>query len=85
MVGNEKSSQPLTLQTLGQGIHNFGMVNGAWLLFCLLGLAVVGIGLYSLFSRQARTERRRRKSHGRVISKGDRKMVRLSVRSPKEK
>ena len=35
-------------------------------------------------SREARLRRRRRKSHGRIVAKVKRPMVRFSVRPPKE-
>ncbi len=58
-----------------------------WLLFWMIGLIAVGVwALTSFLSRDAKVERRRRKSHGRIISKAtDRPTVRFSVRVPEEK
>jgi hypothetical protein len=57
-----------------------------WLLFVLIALIVAGVWVgLGLFSRDARLERRRRKSHSRIVSKSDRPMVRFSVKTPKKK
>jgi hypothetical protein len=56
-------------------------------LFILLLVALVGLGLWAGFtflSPRARLQRRRRKSHNRVIPKTSRPMVRFSVRTPKK-
>ncbi len=61
------------------------MSHNYWLLFWLVGIAAVGVWAgVSFFSREARLERRRRKSHSRIISKADRPTVRFSVRVPKD-
>lgn len=55
-----------------------------WLWFWLIGLIAVGVwAAASFLSRDARRERRRRKSHGRIISKANRPTVRFSVQVPK--
>ena len=57
-----------------------------WLLFWVVGLLAVGCwAALAFFSRDARLERRRRKSHGRILTKRNGPMVRLSVRAPKDK
>ena len=57
-----------------------------WLLFVLIALIVAGVWAgFAMFSRDARLERRRRKSHSRIVSKSDRPMVRFSVKTPKKK
>jgi hypothetical protein len=57
-----------------------------WLLFWLVGLIALGIwGGLSFWSRETRLQRRRRKSHSRIISKADRPTVRFSVRLPGSK
>ena len=48
-------------------------------------VALVVLGWFALNPREARVERRRRRNHNRIIAKGDRPMVKLSVRPPKEK
>jgi hypothetical protein len=56
-------------------------------LLIALVVAVIALGLWlglSFLSPQARLERRRRKSHSRVIPKVNRPMVRFSVRTPKK-
>jgi hypothetical protein len=62
------------------------MMQHDWPFLLLVGfiIAAVWAGL-GWFSREARLERRRRKSHSRVVSKSDRPMVRFSVKPPKEK
>ncbi len=58
--------------------------NSLILIVVLLGVA----GLWALpafFSREARLERRRRKSHSRIISKAHGPSVKFSVRAPKNK
>ena len=51
----------------------------------VIGLIVLGVwaGL-AFLSPRARMERRRRKSHSRVMPKTNRPMVRFSVRTPKK-
>jgi hypothetical protein len=60
-------------------------MSGAWNAVWITGLATLvllaGIGFYS---PEARMRRRRRKNHGRLISKGNRASVRLSVKPPKK-
>jgi hypothetical protein len=56
-----------------------------WLLFTILAVSVLGLLLgVALLSRRERVERRRRRSHGRIVSKVNRPMVRFSVRPPKK-
>jgi len=56
-----------------------------FVLFWVIGVIAVGVwAASSYFSRDARLERRRRKSHGRIISKANRRTVRFSVRVPKK-
>jgi hypothetical protein len=52
----------------------------------LIFVIVLCAGLFSLhfFSTEARLERRRRKSHSRVIAKQKRPMVSLSVKTKKD-
>ncbi len=56
-----------------------------WLLLGILAISVLGLlaGM-GLVSRRERVQRRRRRSHGRVVSKVNRPMVRFSVRPPKK-
>ncbi len=55
------------------------------LLFWITGLLAVCVWAgWSWFSPKARLQRRRRKSHSRIVSKANRPMVRFSVRPPKE-
>jgi hypothetical protein len=62
------------------------MKQNEWLIFWLIGLLAVGVWLGShFFSREARLERRRRKSHSPIISRATRRTVRLSVRPPRKK
>jgi len=57
-----------------------------WFWFWIVGLAVVsGAVVFSWISRETRLERRRRKSHSRIISKTNRPTVKFSVEVPKEK
>jgi hypothetical protein len=60
-------------------------MHGLWWIWfgAVLVLAVLW-GALTIFSPKARLQRRRRKSHSRVIAKGNRPMVRFSVRPPKE-
>jgi len=61
------------------------MSHDYFLLFWVIGLLAVGVwGASVFFSRDARLERRRRKSHSRIISKANRPTVRFSVRPPKK-
>jgi hypothetical protein len=56
-----------------------------WLPFAILAMSVLGVFLVmGLLARRERVERRRRKSHGRLVSKVNRPMVRFSVRPPKK-
>ena len=62
------------------------MSHNYWLWFWVIGLIALGVWAASWWlSRDARLERRRRKSHGRIISKADHPTVRFSVRVPKDK
>jgi hypothetical protein len=55
------------------------------LIFLLAGGAAAAIwASWSFFSRDARLQRRRRKSHSRVVSKHNRPMVRFNLRRPKK-
>lgn len=61
------------------------MFHNYLLLFWVIALVAVGIWAASaVFSHDARVERRRRKSHSRLISKANRPSVRFSVKPPKE-
>jgi hypothetical protein len=61
------------------------MWRGDWLMFWIVGLVAVGMWAAIAFSsREARLERRRKKSHSRIISKANRPSVRFSVRPPKK-
>lgn len=54
-------------------------------IFWLAGLGAAGLwAAGTLFSREARLQRRRRKSHSRIIAKTHRPMVRFNVRPPKK-
>ena len=55
--------------------------------WCVIALVAVGLAftLNFYFSEEARLRRRRRKSHGRIISKTPRAIVKFNVRPPKEK
>ena len=58
-----------------------------YLLLFFWVIAVVAIGIWAasgFFSRDARLERRRRKSHSRIASKTNRPSVQFSVKPPKE-
>jgi hypothetical protein len=56
-----------------------------FVLFWVIGLIAVGVWAASVFfSRDARLERRRRKSHSRITSKANRPTVRFSVRVRKK-
>jgi len=62
------------------------MLHHDWWLFALVGFIVAGCWAgFGYFSRESRLERRRRKSHSRIVAKSARPMVRLSVKPPKEK
>jgi hypothetical protein len=55
-----------------------------WWLFWAVGLVMVGAwAARSLFSKDARLERRRRKSHNRIISKEGHRTVRFGVSTRK--
>ncbi len=54
-----------------------------WSLFGLVGFVL--LGWYLFHSREGRVERRRRRSHHRVVTKATRPTVKFSVRTPKEK
>ena len=62
------------------------MFSGDRVFWILCGLAVMVLAAVFAFqwSATARLRRRRRKSHGPIISKSKRPMVRFSVRRPKE-
>lgn len=56
-----------------------------WLLFCILAVSVLGLlAAVALVSRRERLDRRRRRSHGRIVTKVNRPMVRFSVKLPKK-
>lgn len=56
-----------------------------WLLFSILAVSVLGLlAAIALVSRRERVERRRRRSHGRIVAKVNRPMVRFSVKLPKK-
>jgi len=56
---------------------------GKWIVLGGLALIVFGAA-FVFFAPTAKLQRRRRKSHGRIVTKSNRPMVRLSVRPPKE-
>jgi|SwirhirootsSR3_FD_contig_31_27135072_length_606_multi_5_in_0_out_0_1 hypothetical protein len=58
-----------------------------WFWFWIVGILVVlgAVVLPGAFSKEARLERRRRKSHSRLRSKTNRPSVRFSVKVPREK
>jgi uncharacterized membrane protein YidH (DUF202 family) len=60
-------------------------MNGKVLIVLLVVVGVLAIGA-TLFrrSRQARVQRRRRKSHGRITSTAHQPSVQFSVRVPKD-
>jgi hypothetical protein len=49
----------------------------------IIALFLLAAMIFQL-TRDARLRRRRRKSHGRIVAKAKRPMVRFSVRPPKE-
>jgi hypothetical protein len=56
-----------------------------WLLLSILLVSVLGLlAAIALVSRRERVERRRRRSHGRIVTKVNRPMVRFSVKLPKK-
>jgi hypothetical protein len=56
-----------------------------WLPFVILAVSVIGLlSVMGLLGRRDRVERRRRRSHSRLVSKVNRPMVRFSVRPPKK-
>jgi hypothetical protein len=58
------------------------------ILFWLLLAAVAAVGFFLLrgqFSAEAREARRRRKSHGRVVSRGKRHLIKLAARTEDSK
>jgi hypothetical protein len=60
-------------------------MHGVWLIFWLAALILSGgFAAWSYLSRDARLQRRRRKSHSRIVSKTSRPSVRFSVKPPKE-
>ncbi len=60
-------------------------MSGGVVIVCVIGLAAAGVWAgRHWFSESARNERRRRKSHSRIISKQHRPAVRFSVRPPKK-
>ena len=60
-------------------------MRGSSLLLLLIVLAVIGVwAALSYLSRESRMERRRRKSHSRIISKAQEPSVKFSVRWPKK-
>lgn len=62
------------------------MMNGSVPIWIACGLIALGVAGWLVFhSRETRVERRRRKSHNRVVTKTSRPMVKFSVRPPKEK
>jgi hypothetical protein len=54
-----------------------------WSLFGVVGCVLLGWFLFH--PREGLVERRRRRSHHRVVTKATRPMVKFSVRTPKEK
>ena len=57
-----------------------------WFWFWIIGLIVVSVWLLaSRGSKEARLEKRRRKSHSRIISKTSRPSVKFSVKAPPDK
>ena len=57
--------------------------SSVWLL-ALVGIGIAGVLLRAFFNRDARERRRRQRSHGRVISKVARPMVKLAVEAEAE-
>jgi hypothetical protein len=60
-------------------LHNPWFAGGLVAIIAVCGLAL----LAAQFSPEARLRRRRRKSHGRLVAKARRPMVRFSVKVPK--
>jgi hypothetical protein len=59
-------------------------MRGDWYIYGLASGVVLALWAGSaFFSPAARLERRRRKSHGRIVAKSKRPRVRFSVRLPK--
>jgi hypothetical protein len=56
-----------------------------WFPFAILAVSVLGllVGM-GLISRRERLQRRRRRSHGRIVTKVNRPMVRFSVKPPRK-
>jgi Flp pilus assembly protein TadB len=60
-------------------------MRGSNLLLLLVVLGVIGVwAAFFYLNRESRMERRRRKSHSRVISKAHGPSVKFSVRLPKK-
>jgi len=57
--------------------------SSVWLL-ALVAIGIAGVLLRAFFNRDARERRRRQRSHGRVISKVARPMVKLAVEAEAE-
>jgi hypothetical protein len=77
-----------TVTTAAVRSHNFNMFDTESILFWGLG-GVLLVGAFLLlrshFSAEAREARRRARSHGRVVSKGRRPLVRLAAKIGKPK
>ena len=60
-------------------------MRGNGLLWFLVVLGIFGAwAAFTFLNRESRLERRRRKSHSRIISKAHGPSVKFSVRTPKE-
>jgi hypothetical protein len=61
-------------------------MRGDWFVWSFIGLIAAGFIITALLqmSPDARKRRRRRKSHSRIISKGQGTHVKFSVKPPKE-
>ena len=85
-VATHERNKPDSVFTVAERVPKKGYrMRDNWLLFAILVLSVIGLlaGI-GLLSRRERLQRRRRRSHGRIVAKVNRPMVRFSVRSPKK-
>lgn len=69
-----------------QRSKTLGMLHAGVPVWSVLGLvALILLSWFVLHSRESAVDRRRRKSHNRVVTKSSRPMVKFSVRTPKDK